>query len=123
MASERNNGILIGGKRPEYVHSAQGHRPAAHPRASALVFFGLVYMVPLTMFTTYGVVTEITGGRTASAYLITLAAMLFTAFSYSFMVKKYPIAGSAYSIPASASAPASASSPAGRCCSTTCSCR
>lgn len=24
MASERNNGILIGGKRPEYVHSAQG---------------------------------------------------------------------------------------------------
>ncbi|MDU1795820.1 MAG: APC family permease, partial [Pseudomonas aeruginosa] len=55
------------------------------------------YMVPLTMFTTYGVVTEITGGRTASAYLVTLAAMLFTAFSYSFMVKKYPIAGSAYS--------------------------
>ncbi|MHA5864296.1 hypothetical protein ACVSMD_17970, partial [Pseudomonas aeruginosa] len=24
MASQRNNGILIGGKRPEYVHSAQG---------------------------------------------------------------------------------------------------
>ena len=63
----------------------------------ALVFFGLVYMVPLTMFTTYGVVTEMTGGRTASAYLITLLAMLFTAASYSFMVRKYPIAGSAYS--------------------------
>lgn len=27
----------------------------------ALVFFGLVYMVPLTIFTTYGIVTEITG--------------------------------------------------------------
>ncbi|KAF1069586.1 MAG: Putrescine importer PuuP [Pseudomonas citronellolis] len=63
----------------------------------ALVFFGLVYMVPLTMFTTYGVVTEMTGGRTASAYLITLLAMLFTAGSYSFMVRKYPISGSAYS--------------------------
>jgi len=63
----------------------------------ALVFFGLVYMVPLTMFTTYGVVTEMTGGRTASAYLITLLAMLFTAASYSFMVRKYPISGSAYS--------------------------
>ncbi len=97
MASQHNNGILIGGKRPEYVHSAQGTGLRRILGLPALVFFGLVYMVPLTMFTTYGVVTEITGGRTASAYLITLAAMLFTAFSYSFMVKKYPIAGSAYS--------------------------
>ena len=63
----------------------------------ALVFFGLVYMVPLTLFTTYGIVTEMTGGRTAGAYLVTLLAMSFTATSYSFMVKRYPVAGSAYS--------------------------
>ena len=63
----------------------------------ALVFFGLVYMVPLTIFTTYGIVTETTGGRTAGAYLVTLAAMLFTAASYGIMVKRYPVAGSAYS--------------------------
>lgn len=63
----------------------------------ALVFFGLVYMVPLTIFTTYGIVTEITGGRTAGAYLVTLLAMLFTAASYSFMVRRFPVAGSAYS--------------------------
>ncbi|PYC26071.1 APC family permease [Pseudomonas mosselii] len=63
----------------------------------ALVFFGLVYMVPLTIFTTYGIVTELTGGRTAGAYLVTLLAMLFTATSYSFMVKRFPVAGSAYS--------------------------
>ncbi|MEG0246448.1 MAG: APC family permease [Pseudomonas sp.] len=63
----------------------------------ALVFFGLVYMVPLTIFTTYGIVTELTGGRTAGAYLVTLVAMLFTATSYSFMVKRFPVAGSAYS--------------------------
>jgi len=63
----------------------------------ALVFFGLVYMVPLTIFTTYGIVTELTGGRTAGAYLVTLVAMLFTAASYSFMVKRFPVAGSAYS--------------------------
>lgn len=61
------------------------------------MFFGLVYMVPLTVFTTYGVVTQLTGGRTAAAYVITLLAMIFTALSYSVMVKKYPIAGSAYS--------------------------
>ena len=54
-------------------------------------------MVPLTVFTTYGVVTQLTGGRTAAAYVITLLAMIFTALSYSVMVKKYPIAGSAYS--------------------------
>lgn len=63
----------------------------------ALVFFGLVYMVPLTVFTTYGIVTETTGGRTVSAYLITLVAILFTALSYGVMVRRYPIAGSAYS--------------------------
>lgn len=85
------------------THTTQGTPAAADTRLKralglpALVFFGLVYMVPLTMFTTYGVVTEMTGGRTASAYLITLLAMLFTAASYSFMVRKYPIAGSAYS--------------------------
>ena len=27
----------------------------------SLVFFGLVYMVPLTVFTTYGIVTQVTG--------------------------------------------------------------
>ncbi len=29
----------------------------------SLVLFGLAYMVPLTVFTTYGVVTESTEGR------------------------------------------------------------
>jgi putrescine importer len=74
--------------------SAQLRRVLGLP---ALVFFGLVYMVPLTIFTTYGIVTEITGGRTAGAYLVTLVAMLFTAASYSFMVRRFPVAGSAYS--------------------------
>ncbi|MEG1041240.1 MAG: APC family permease [Pseudomonas sp.] len=74
--------------------SAQLRRVLGLP---ALVFFGLVYMVPLTIFTTYGIVTELTGGRTAGAYLVTLLAMLFTAASYSFMVRRFPVAGSAYS--------------------------
>ena len=62
----------------------------------ALTLFGLVYLVPLTVFTTYGIVTEQTGGRLATAYIFTLAAMLFTAFSYAAMVRAYPVAGSAY---------------------------
>ena len=62
----------------------------------SLVLFGLVYMVPLTVFTTYGIVTELTGGRVPVAYLVTLAAMVFTARSYARMAAAYPVAGSAY---------------------------
>ncbi|MFF2494080.1 APC family permease [Agromyces sp. NPDC058064] len=62
----------------------------------SLVLFGLVYMVPLTVFTTYGIVTQLTGGRVPVAYLITLIAMVFTARSYARMSVAYPYAGSAY---------------------------
>ncbi len=62
----------------------------------SLVFFGLVYMVPLTVFTTYGIVTQITGGRVPAAYIITLVAMVFTARSYAKMAQAYPYSGSAY---------------------------
>jgi len=62
----------------------------------ALVLFGLVYMVPLTVFTTYGIVTRLTGGRLSLAYLVTLAAMVFTAWSYARMAAFYPTAGSTY---------------------------
>ena len=62
----------------------------------SLVLFGLVYMVPLTVFTTYGIVAEVSGGRVPLAYLVTLAAMVFTARSYGLMSKAFPYAGSAY---------------------------
>ncbi|MET0702978.1 MAG: APC family permease [Mycobacterium sp.] len=62
----------------------------------SLVLFGMVYMVPLTVFTTYGIVTQTTGGRVPLAYLVTLAAMVFTARSYARMSAAYPVAGSAY---------------------------
>lgn len=62
----------------------------------SLVLFGLVYMVPLTVFTTYGIVTETSGGRLPLAYVVTLVAMVFTARSYARMAAAYPVAGSAY---------------------------
>jgi len=62
----------------------------------SLVLFGLVYMVPLTVFTTYGIVTSLTGGRVADAYIITLVVMLFTARSYARMSMAMPYSGSAY---------------------------
>ena len=62
----------------------------------SLVLFGLVYMVPLTVFTTYGIVTQTTGGRLPVAYVLTLIALGFTALSYANMTRAFPVAGSAY---------------------------
>lgn len=61
-----------------------------------VVLFGLAYMVPLTVFSTYGIVAQITKGLLPAAYVVTLLAMLFTAFSYGRMVRAFPYAGSAY---------------------------
>ena len=62
----------------------------------SLFLFGLVYMVPLTVFTTYGIVSQLTGGRVVDAYLVTHVTMLFSARSYARMARAYPYAGSAY---------------------------
>ncbi len=61
-----------------------------------LVIFGLAYMAPLAVFTVFGVVNEVTNGHVPTAYIITFAAMLFTAASYAVLVRAHPVAGSAY---------------------------
>lgn len=63
----------------------------------ALVAFGLAYMVPLGIFTTYGQVTVISNGHLPIAYVITLMMIFFTALSYCRMANRLPLAGSAYS--------------------------
>ena len=65
---------------------------------TALVLFGLAYMVPLAVFTTYGLVTQMTKGHLPTAYLLTLAAMLLTAYSYGRMVQAHPYSGSVYTL-------------------------
>jgi putrescine importer len=80
---------------PPHAGAGEGHLKRALGVPS-LVLFGLVYMVPLTVFTTYGIVTEVSGGRVPLSYVFTLAAMIFTARSYARMAAAYPVAGSAY---------------------------
>lgn len=84
------------------------HTSAASPNTAApptlhrtlgiptLVLFGLAYMVPMTVFTTYGIVNAITQGHLALAYVVTLVAMLFTAVSYALLSRRIPSAGAAY---------------------------
>ena len=62
----------------------------------SLVLFGLAYMTPLIVLGIFGVVAAATAGASASAYLIALTAMLFTASSYGRMAAAYPVSGSAY---------------------------
>ncbi|MDR1068050.1 MAG: APC family permease [Clostridiales Family XIII bacterium] len=63
----------------------------------SLVFYGLAYLAPVTIFSTYGPVQVQTHGMLAFAYLIATVGMLFTALSYSHMSKAFPVAGSVYS--------------------------
>ena len=65
-------------------------------RLPSLVLFGLAYMTPLIVLGIFGVVAETTGGASASAYLLALVAMLFTASSYGRMAAAHPVSGSAY---------------------------
>lgn len=65
-------------------------------RLPSLVLFGLAYLTPLIVLGIFGVIATETGGASASAYLIALIAMLFTANSYGRMARAYPVAGSAY---------------------------
>ncbi|WP_375337598.1 APC family permease [Domibacillus sp. PGB-M46] len=61
-----------------------------------VVFMGLAWMTPMIFFTVYGVAFEAAGGMMAAAYIAAFLAIFFTAYSYSRMVKAYPISGSAY---------------------------
>ncbi|GIG66103.1 APC family permease [Phytomonospora endophytica] len=61
-----------------------------------LMFYGLIFMVPIAPFGIFGSVFQAAHGMVALAYLVGMAAMIFTAWSYSQMVQAFPMAGSVY---------------------------
>ncbi|MGW0807349.1 APC family permease [Nonomuraea sp. NPDC002799] len=61
-----------------------------------LVFYGLVFMVPIAPFAIFGLVYARSGGMPVLAYIVGLVALLFTAASYAQMVKAFPLSGSVY---------------------------
>lgn len=62
----------------------------------SVVIIGLSIMAPGTVFSTYGIASQITEGKVPAAYILAAIALSFTAYSYGQMVKAFPIAGSAY---------------------------
>lgn len=79
------------------VESDQQHRLAKSLSLSSVVLFGLAFMALTTVFSTYGIASEISRGMIVGSYILALFVMLFTAYSYGVMAKRYPVAGSAYS--------------------------
>lgn len=63
---------------------------------SDLVVYGLIFMVPIAPFGIYGGVFEDSGGMPVLAYLAGAGAMVFTALSYSMLIKEFPVSGSVY---------------------------
>jgi amino acid transporter len=61
-----------------------------------LVLFGVTFVTPTAPFPMFGIVSSISRGHMALAYLFAMCAMALTAVSYGRMAAAYPAAGSAY---------------------------
>ena len=70
--------------------------------ARSLIVFGLAYVAPISVFTTYGVASAISDGQLALSYLVATMAMLLTALSYASLAGWYPEAGSVHTYAAKA---------------------
>lgn len=60
------------------------------------MLYGLVILTPTAPYPVFGIVQQVSGGHAALAYLISMAAMFFTAASYGKMAAAFPSAGSTY---------------------------
>jgi amino acid transporter len=61
-----------------------------------LVMYGVVFMLPVAPFVTYGYVSDASSGMVAMAYIVGMIAMLFTALSYKALSEDFPLSGSVY---------------------------
>jgi len=66
-------------------------------RLRDLVLFGITFVGPTAPFPVFGIVSSVSKGHMALAYVIALMAMVLTAISYGRMTAAFPVAGSAYS--------------------------
>lgn len=71
----------------------------------SIIAYGFAFMALTTVFSTYGVASQISHGMVAGSYVLALIVMLFTAYSYGQMAKAYPVSGSAYTYTRNAISP------------------
>ena len=61
-----------------------------------LIVYGMIFMVPISPFSIFGLVDHDAHGMVSLAYLVGLIGMVFTALSYVTMARAFPMAGSVY---------------------------
>jgi amino acid transporter len=84
---------------PAETGTAQfGYRPELRRTMgfADLLFYGLIFMVPIAPMGIFGSVYSGAGGMVALAYVVGMIALIFTAASYAQMVRAFPLAGSVY---------------------------
>jgi len=62
----------------------------------SIIVFGLAYMAPGVVVSTFGVIAVASKGATPTAYLVATLAMALTALSYGKLARAYPASGSVY---------------------------
>lgn len=81
------------------------HAPTAQDRGTGLVprlnlpsivVFGLAYMAPGVVVSTFGVIAVASHGAAPTSYLVATLAMALTALSYGKLARSYPQSGSVY---------------------------
>lgn len=81
-------------------HTAAPEHPSTGlvPRLSlaSIVVFGLAYMAPGIVVSTFGVIAVASQGAAPTAYLVATVAMALTALSYGKLARAYPQSGSVY---------------------------
>jgi putrescine importer len=70
--------------------------PTRHLGGFSAALFGLAYICPTSVISTFGILAAGTGGAVATAYLVASAAIFLTAISYARMAARHPQGGSAY---------------------------
>ena len=75
-------------------HTAQLERTLT---LSGVVIIGIAWVTPLVVLATIGIIAQLSAGSAPTAYVVTLIAMLFTAYSYGRMAQVHHTkSGSAY---------------------------
>ena len=86
-------------RNPPLTHIS-GTQPAAKLKKNLvlwhIIIIGLAYIQPMTVFDTFGLVSQDSQSHVPTSYIFALIAILLTSISYGHMIKRYPSAGSAY---------------------------
>ncbi|TCM69795.1 putrescine:proton symporter (AAT family) [Acinetobacter calcoaceticus] len=61
-----------------------------------IIIIGLAYIQPMTLFDTFGLVSDKSQFHVPTSYIVALVAILLTSLSYGHMIRRYPSSGSAY---------------------------